>query len=87
MHPDPDDQKALIARLSRVEGQVRGVRQMIGDGAACRDVAQQLSAARKALDKAFYEAIACALRHHLAAHPAEAGVQIDEFTALLSKYG
>lgn len=54
---------ALVLRLKRVEGQVRGVVGMIESGADCEAVAQQLSAARKALDKAFYELMACAIEH------------------------
>jgi CsoR family transcriptional regulator, copper-sensing transcriptional repressor len=53
----------LVLRLKRVEGQVRGVIGMIESGADCELVAQQLSAARKALDKAFYELMACAIEH------------------------
>lgn len=53
----------LVMRLKRVEGQIRGVQHMIEANADCEAVAQQLSAARKALDKAFYELLACALEH------------------------
>lgn len=58
-----DARRELVLRLKRVEGQVRGVQGMIEAGNDCEDVAQQLSAARKALDKAFYELMACAIRH------------------------
>lgn len=53
----------LVMRLKRVEGQIRGVQHMIEANEDCEAVAQQLSAARKALDKAFYELLACALEH------------------------
>lgn len=53
--------RALVARLRRIEGQLRGVQAMIAAGEECEPVAQQLSAARKALDKAFFELIACAI--------------------------
>lgn len=53
----------LVMRLKRVEGQLRGVQHMIEANQDCEAVAQQLSAARKALDKAFYELLACALEH------------------------
>jgi DNA-binding FrmR family transcriptional regulator len=55
--------RALVLRLRRIEGQLRGVQAMIESGAQCEPVAQQLSAARKALDKAFFELIACAIEH------------------------
>jgi len=39
-------------RLRRVEGQVRGVLQMMEDGKDCKEVVAQLSAVRGAVDKA-----------------------------------
>ena len=53
MH-DPEAKKAMDARLARIEGQVRAVRRMIEEDQACESIAQQLSAARRALDRAFY---------------------------------
>ena len=56
---DPVKKKAMRARLARVEGQLRGVQRQIEDEADCERIAQQLSAARKALDKAFFTMVAC----------------------------
>jgi DNA-binding FrmR family transcriptional regulator len=53
----------LVVRLKRVEGQLRGIQSMIEAGEDCEAIAQQFSAARKALDRAFYEMLACALEH------------------------
>lgn len=39
----------LLNRLSRIEGQVRGVSRMIGEGRYCIDVLTQLQAVRAAL--------------------------------------
>jgi len=41
----------LLARLARVEGQIRGVRAMVQDDRYCIDVLTQISAAQAALDK------------------------------------
>ena len=41
----------LLNRLSRVEGQVRGVRRMVEQDRYCIDVLTQINAARAALDK------------------------------------
>jgi CsoR family transcriptional regulator, copper-sensing transcriptional repressor len=41
----------ILRRLARVEGQVRGVSQMIRDDRYCIDVLQQISAAQSALDR------------------------------------
>ena len=51
----------LIKRLRRVEGQVRGVQQMLADGRDCRDVVTQISAASKALDQAGFVLVAAGL--------------------------
>ena len=59
---DPEAKKAIEARLARAEGQVRGVRRMIGEDQSCEDIALQLAAARKALDRVFYEMVSCMIR-------------------------
>jgi CsoR family transcriptional regulator, copper-sensing transcriptional repressor len=41
----------LLARLRRVEGQVRGVERMVEDDRYCIDVLTQISAVQAALDK------------------------------------
>lgn len=51
----------LIRRLRRVEGQVRGLQQMLTDGRDCRDVVTQLSAANKALEQAGFVLVAAGL--------------------------
>jgi DNA-binding FrmR family transcriptional regulator len=42
---------AIINRLKRIEGQVRGVIKMIEDGKDCEDVLIQISSAKSALHK------------------------------------
>jgi len=49
---DPRVQEDILARLRRVEGQIRGIQRMIQEGRECEAVATQLLAARAALDKA-----------------------------------
>jgi DNA-binding FrmR family transcriptional regulator len=41
----------LGRRLRRVEGQVRGIHQMLEDGRDCRQVVTQIAAANKALEQ------------------------------------
>ena len=41
----------LLARLRRIEGQVRGIERMVVDDRYCIDVLTQISAAQAALDK------------------------------------
>jgi len=42
--------KALLKRLNRIEGQVRGIAQMVQDDRYCVDVLTQLAAIQSALD-------------------------------------
>ena len=56
-----DTVSELIRRLRRVEGQVRGIQQMLSDGRDCRDVVTQISAASKALDQAGFTLVAAGL--------------------------
>jgi DNA-binding FrmR family transcriptional regulator len=45
------DKEALLKRLRRIEGQVRGVEGMVSDERYCIDVVTQISAIQAALDK------------------------------------
>ena len=45
------DKDALLKRLARVEGQVRGIARMVEDDRYCIDVLTQISAIQAALDK------------------------------------
>jgi DNA-binding FrmR family transcriptional regulator len=78
----------LIVRLRRVEGQLRAVQRMIEEGNDCEPIAQQLAAARKALDRTFFELMACAIEHpdfSSAVEDSEARVQ--RLTRTLAKLG
>lgn len=46
----PEETRALINRLSRIEGQVRGIRNMLESDAYCTDILIQVSAATSALN-------------------------------------
>jgi DNA-binding FrmR family transcriptional regulator len=41
----------LLARLKRIEGQIRGIEGMVSDDRYCIDILTQISAAQAALDK------------------------------------
>lgn len=56
---DPDKKKAMLLRLKRIEGQLRGIQRLIEEDNDCETIAQQLSAARKALDKSFFMMVGC----------------------------
>jgi len=46
---DVESKEALLMRLRRVEGQVRGLQEMITAERDCADILQQVTAARSAL--------------------------------------
>jgi DNA-binding FrmR family transcriptional regulator len=51
----------LQKRLRRVEGQVRGIQQMLADTRDCRDVVTQIAAANKALEQVGFLLVAAGL--------------------------
>lgn len=88
---DWDESKTkVLARLKRGQGQLRAVIEMAEREEDCERVAQQLSAVRKALDRAFYDMVACAMRRELSqqgiASPRDR-IKLDHLTELLTRYG
>ncbi|MGZ8762321.1 MAG: metal-sensitive transcriptional regulator [Acidimicrobiia bacterium] len=51
----------LQRRLRKVEGQVRGIHQMITDSRDCREVVTQIAAANKALEQAGFLLVSAGL--------------------------
>ena len=49
-HREEPEKRALLNRLSRIEGQVRGVKKMLEDESYCTDVLTQVSAIQAALN-------------------------------------
>jgi DNA-binding FrmR family transcriptional regulator len=47
---DPEVEN-LVARLKRVEGQIRGIQRMLEEDRVCEDIVTQVMAARTALDQ------------------------------------
>ena len=54
----PEEYKALLNRLSRIEGQVRGIRGMLEKDAYCVDILVQVAAANSALNSFSKELLA-----------------------------
>lgn len=46
-----EDRERIMKRLRRIEGQVRGIQGMLDDGRDCREIVQQLSAVRSAVQQ------------------------------------
>jgi len=75
---DEERKKALVLRLKRIEGQLRGIQRLIEEGAECEKVAQQLAAARKALDKSFFTLVGCVI--------AQGDLPADDVADLLTRF-
>ena len=72
-----DDKAAILARLKRIEGQVRGLQRMVDDETYCIDVLTQVSAATRALQSVAVQLMSDHLRHCVA----DAVSSDDEFEA------
>jgi DNA-binding FrmR family transcriptional regulator len=49
-HGYADDKEALVRRLHRIEGQVRGIERMVEDDRYCIDILTQIAAVNTALE-------------------------------------
>ena len=45
------EQQALVTRLNRIEGQIRGIRRMVQEPRLCVEILQQLAAGEAALNR------------------------------------
>jgi hypothetical protein len=45
----PGEQQALVTRLNRIEGQIRGIRRMVQEPRLCVEILQQLGASPRAI--------------------------------------
>jgi DNA-binding FrmR family transcriptional regulator len=60
-----NDKEALLKRMNRIEGQVRGVSKMVQDDKYCIDILTQVSAVKAALDKVSLELLRDHAKHCL----------------------
>lgn len=78
----------LQTRLSRIEGQVRGVSKMVEEDRYCIDVITQISAVRAALDKVALGLLDGHTRHCLApggGGPSDPDDQADELMDTIAR--
>ena len=78
MHGYIGDKDALLARLRRVEGQVRGLARMVEEESYCIDVLTQVSATTKALEAVALALLDDHLMHCVAEATAEGGPVAEE---------
>ena len=82
------DKAALQSRLSRIEGQVRGIQRMVDEERYCIDILTQLTSIKAAIDKV---ALALLDDHvgHCVVDAARAGrgeEKVKELTAAIGRY-
>lgn len=68
---DNENRKAIDRRLSRVEGQVRGLRRMVDENQYCADILTQLAATRSALEQIGAEIAASHVQTCIVGHGCE----------------
>jgi DNA-binding FrmR family transcriptional regulator len=91
-HPTPgysDDKVAVLKRLKRIEGQVRGLTRMVEDDTYCIDVLTQVSATTKALEavalKLLDEHLAHCVVNAARAGGPEAGIKVKEASDAIAR--
>lgn len=83
LHRTPEEQEPLLKRLLRIEGQVRGLRQMIEADRYCLDEVQQTNA----ITAATREVALLIIQQHLAAaveHAVNAGDGADAINDMVA---
>ena len=84
-----DAKVAVLRRLRRVEGQVRGIAEMVESERYCIDVLDQISAATRALQSVAMALVGDHLSHCVAHALAEGGRdaedKVDEATAAIAR--
>ncbi|MDT0577001.1 metal-sensitive transcriptional regulator [Croceicoccus sp. F390] len=84
----PKESSAILNRLRRIEGQVRGVAQMVEDDRYCIDILHQMQAVKAALVKAESEILknhaACCVTEAIAS--GDIGEQQAKFSELIDLF-
>lgn len=82
----PEEYKRLIHRLSRIEGQIRGIRGMVESGAYCPDILVQSAAVNAAINAFNKELLASHIRTCVAQDIREGKDEvIDELVCTMQK--
>ena len=85
---DPELKRAVLTRLRRIEGQVRGLQKMVEDERYCADVLMQVSSVQEALRGVSRSMLHNHLKHCAAEairsdDPAQAGAMYEELLDLV----
>jgi DNA-binding FrmR family transcriptional regulator len=75
----------ILKRLARIEGQLRGVQKLVAEDADCEKIAQQMTAARKALEKSHHLMLSCMIEEQVLEQESDQ-LNNESIRLLLSKY-
>jgi len=85
------DKEALVRRLHRIEGQVRGIERMVDEDRYCIDILTQISAVTTALEGVAFRILDDHVNHCVAGalasgDPAEAGAKSKELLEAVHRF-
>ena len=89
---EADVRQEVLTRLSKIEGQIKGIGKMVEENRYCVDILHQISAIQGALDRVARQT----MRQHLEGCVAEAfqskdlqerGKKVDELIEMFSRFG
>lgn len=85
---DSKDNGQLIKRLKRIEGQIRGIQQMVDDDRYCVDILIQISAAQSALKNVGFQLTERHMKHcvHDAMVKGDGDESVEELMAVLKQF-
>ncbi len=84
----PDDRTDRVRRLSRAEGQLRGIQRMIGEGRDCAEIVNQLLAVRAALDRVIDLELESGLKDCMRALPPDvAESEVSRLVEMVARIG
>jgi CsoR family transcriptional regulator, copper-sensing transcriptional repressor len=90
-HGYAKDRDALVKRLHRIEGQVRGIERMLGEDRYCIDVLTQIAAVTTALESLALKILDDHVRHCVAGalqsgDEADAKLKTEELLAAVQRF-
>ena len=81
MHGYTENKDAVLKRLRRIEGQVRGLQRMVDEDSYCVDVLTQISAVNRALQAVALELLDDHLSHCVAEALSKGGADAEDKVA------
>ncbi len=82
-----DEKQAVINRLKRIEGQVRGIQKMVEEDRYCMDILVQISAIQSALKQVGFSVSERHMKHcvHIAIQSGEGAEMIEELLGVMKQ--